>query len=97
MKITIATVDRYLELQEMRRKLNREADSLEREEKMLRSAMFEATQAAGGTLTKGKHRLAIVEKNGTVSWKDAFIRVAGAEEALRLQEDAPKREALEVS
>jgi hypothetical protein len=42
------------------------------------------------------YRLAIVQKNGTVSWKDEFVRAAGHEKAEELLAAAPKKDVLSV-
>lgn len=99
-RVTIARVEEYLALQEKRRDLNRQADALEREEKVIAAELVALVESDGGkarVVTKGSHKISLVEKPGSVRWKDEFIRVAGADEATALQANCPPRLALTVS
>lgn len=96
-RLTVANCARFLELKQERLELERQARALATEERQLAELMLIHTRAAGGMLKKGKLKLAIEQKPGSVSWKSEFIRVAGADAANKLIAAAPVGERLVVS
>jgi hypothetical protein len=92
-------VDRYMELDQERKKLNRQVENLEREQKPLKEKILAFVQDNGGktqAVSKWGYVLKINLFAGVPKWKDAFINWAGADEATKLSEAAPKQERLSV-
>lgn len=92
-------VERYYELNEQRKNLERQAENIEREQKLIKAKIIAFIKDQGGkslAVAKWGFRLAINLWAGTVKWKDEFIRVASAEEATQLSDAAPKQERLSV-
>jgi hypothetical protein len=76
-RVTVKQVERYLELQERRRALLREADALQKIESALEAQLLAHVQAHAGRATKGKYTLTVTQVPGRPSWKTAFIRFLG--------------------
>ncbi|MCE9605091.1 MAG: hypothetical protein K8U03_09350 [Planctomycetia bacterium] len=92
-------IKHYLELEDNRKTLNRLAGSVERQGDPIYEDLLEHTRANGGVEKEVVHagyRLTIHTVEGTVKWKDEFIKLAGAAMAEDLQSKAEKREKLEI-
>lgn len=97
-----AELTRWRELEQQRVELKRQSDAVTREQKLL-AEQFEpwARQETAGL----KQRevvlygcvLRVVEKIKSVRWKDAFIRLAGADAAVELQTEAGTSETFEIA
>lgn len=92
-------LDEYFALEERRQSLNRQAKDLEKLQGDL-EAKFEAyVRAKGGpekSITRCGYRVAIILKNGSVAWKEAFLKLAGPKRAEKLVQSTPKKEVLVV-
>ena len=98
-KLTKAEIDRYFELEEERKALARQSKDLQALQDALYEKMFAAVQVKGGderALVTCGYRLAIVQKNGTVAWKQEFVKAAGSAAAEALIASAPKKDELLV-
>lgn len=96
---TKAEIRRFLKFEQRRKEANRLADDLERQCDPLKLKIKAHVEAVGGPERAVIHhdfRLAIEQVNGAVSWKDAFLEVAGEEEAAQRRANAPKRDLLKV-
>jgi hypothetical protein len=94
-----AELEQYLQMEEQRRNLSREADALERAAKPLKEKFKAYAEAEGGKARRVEvcgHVLAIVTKNGQVKWKDEFSRVAGPIETARIAAAPPQVDSLTV-
>jgi hypothetical protein len=94
-----ALIEEVLKLEEQRKEANRLADACERAAKPLKLAITKYIEAAGGKEKRVKRCgfiLALLEKNGQISWKDEFARVAGEVEAARVAATPPKVERLSI-
>lgn len=92
-------IEQFLDLDEQRKALNRQADSLKRQVDLLGEKITQHIVDEGGKAHRLVYRgflLAIDLAKGTVRWKDEFIRLAGSEEADKLAAAAPPREVLVV-
>lgn len=99
-RLSVATVDEYLARLEDRRNLQRDADAMDRQVRLLQAEIVAYVDAHGGrrrTVTKGRHTIRLIDNPGAVKWKDELIRIAGPEAAERLQAAAPPRVSVEVS
>lgn len=94
----VRAAKRWLELQEKRLTLQREADALEREQKLQLEICGERLQlaTAGELKTLPEEDLGgglrIFLKRGTafIRWKDEVIRLKGAEFVSKVEKDAPR-------
>ena len=96
--VTIKRIDQYLELQAERKELNRKARLIESQ----MSSMMSDFRAAidknkGKPLAKGNYVLSLQTKAGRVSWKDAYISVAGIKQAEKLTQAAEPVEYVQIS
>lgn len=97
--VTKAMIQEYLDLEERRKALNREATDLGKRASAIAEKLEAYVTAKGGkerSVVRSGYRLSIKLANGFVPWKQEFIRVAGQEEANRLTRECPKREVLAV-
>ena len=97
--ITKDDIERYLQLEEERRELNRLAKAkgdlaAEIEEKI--EAFARANGGSDLTVERSGFILAIKTKAGTVAWKHEFIKLTSEEEAERLKGLCPRVEFLSV-
>lgn len=98
-RITAEQCRKYLDLQERRRTLQREADALERDAKAIEKELIGYLDGKGKTTADvacRAYRLVLTEGAAAVSWKDEFIRVTSPAEAERVLTGAPKRRKLNV-
>ena len=87
----------WLERDGRRKDLEREARQLAAENKLVADDLLAAMKEAGkNQLRRGPILATIDTSHGSVSWKDAFVRVAGAEAATELQAQAPTRESISI-
>lgn len=94
-----ATIERYLELEKQQRELDRESRAigkLKGEQAARLKEHITASEPKLKVVMTCGYRLALIEKPGTVRWKDQFVQLAGESEAVRLQRETPPREALAV-
>lgn len=92
-------IKHFLELDDNRKTLNRLAASVERQGNLIKHDLFEHVRENGGAAREvihGDHRLTIHTVDGLVSWKDEFIKVAGAAMAEDLLTKAEKRQTLMI-
>lgn len=90
-------IKHFLELDDNRKTLNRLAASVERQGNLIKSDLFAHVQEHGGSARMVEHadyRLTIHTEDGTVSWKDEYIKLAGAAAAEDLLTKAEKKEKL---
>lgn len=93
------TLDAFVKIEDERKKLNQRVTVLEKEAALHKEKFLEQVRAHGGPakmLVAYGHRFTIHSKAKTVSWKDEFVRVAGADAALQVVGKQPKRESLDV-
>lgn len=77
--------------------LEREARQLKAENDLVAKDLLEALKAAEKIkLVRGRFEAEIETKRGTVSWKEEFLRVAGAAAATKLVEAAPEKESVKI-
>ncbi len=96
---TLEHLQRYYELDEKRKALNRQAEDLAKLQADLKEQFIHYVEEFGGsdrTTMRFGYRLTLVEKAGTVPWAKEFLRVGGYEEAERLRQLQPKTESLVV-
>lgn len=92
-------LERYFELDQQRLALHRQAKDLEKLQEELEKKFLEYVREVGGperACLRCGYKLAILRKDGSVSWVKEFLRVAGEEEAERLRKAAPPRDVLVV-
>lgn len=97
--ITAPEIKEFLDLEDRRRALNRQAEDLEKQAKPLKEKLLEFVRIEGGkakSVERSGFVLAIKMVKSSPSWKPEFIRVAGQEEADKLIAEAPPREQLSV-
>lgn len=91
----VYTVADYLEVQERRRALEREARELAKIEKAMEADMFELVELFGEYEECG-YRVRVAEKPGRVAWKQEFVKRLGEAEAARVQAECPPRRVLVI-
>lgn len=92
-RITAEQAAKWIELNTRRLELEREARALDKERELLSVEFQQALDAKGQDVMKvggGEFVIKLVEGNGSVKWKDEFIRVAGSAKATELTAAAPK-------
>lgn len=92
-------LERYFELEEQRKALQRQAKDLEKLQADLEGKFTAYVLAAGGperALMRCGYRLAIDTKPGSVSWVKEFLAVAGPERAEELRRAAPPKDVLVI-
>lgn len=92
-------IEEYLDLEERRLNLQREAADLEKLAKVLKSKIWLYCEAEGGsdrTCVRSGYVISLKSKAGSPSWKEEFLRVAGPVEAARIVAETPKRDYLTV-
>src|SRR5690606_34982021 len=99
---TAEEIQEYLELEEQRKALAREADAIakqtsETRERILAFVKEKAGKRKSKSITHEGFLLAIVNGKRNVKWKDAFIAALGPEAAAEVQENTPASEVLEVT
>lgn len=90
-EVTKAEIESFLALEQKRKKIQREADCIEREAKPLKEKLRKYVEQTGGadrTTTHYGFVLALMPRVGTVGWKNEFIAIAGAQAASDLQANA---------
>lgn len=97
-RITNAELERLEEIAAEVKALSSQADALKREAKAIEEKAAQDLTATGKDNAKrGAFLLTWIEKNGSVSWKSEFVRVAGSEAAKQLTDNAPKSKALAIT
>lgn len=97
--ITYKDIEQYLELEEGRKRLEREARALGKQSGEIADKLLAFARAHGGkaqSILRSGYVLAVVTKPGTVEWKKEFVRQAGLDAAEALIAAAPTRESLSV-
>lgn len=92
-RITAEQAAKWIDLNTRRLELEREARVLDKERELLSLEFQQALDAKGQESMKvggGEFVVKLVEGNGSVKWKDEFIRLAGAAKATELTAAAPK-------
>lgn len=88
----------YMDLAERRKSLESEARTLKKREDALRALFRQVLESIGKTrITRLGYVLALVPGRVTLSWKDAYIDLAGADAAAQLQADASPSLTLQVT
>lgn len=97
MNLDAELLERYWRLDQRRRELERQARQLKAEADLLgRDIEAFLEQSGRQQLRRGDYLARWVETRAPVAWKQEFIRIAGAEEAIRLSLAAPWVRRLEV-
>lgn len=87
----------WVERDERRRDLEREARQLAAENELIAKDLHAALKAAGKTdLQRGGFGAEIEVTRGTVPWRDEFLRVAGSAAAKELADAAPSKERVKI-
>lgn len=98
LRLTNKLVKEYLEIREEAADLERRARICRAREHTIRDAAFAAIDAnKGKPVKKGRHTLKIVEKQGRVKWREAYMNDVGAAAAEELVENAEPRRTLEIT
>ncbi len=97
--ITKHDIEEYLELEERRKGLNREAAQVAKQAEAIEQKLEEFVRATGGkekSVSRSGFVLAIKTAKGTVGWKAEYVKVKGNEAAEQLMAAAPPREFFSV-
>lgn len=89
----------FLAIEKKRLKAQREAGDFEKQNKKTKEKLKAFVEARGGsdrTTTHYGYVLSLIEKAGTVPWKEEFILVAGQEKAEQLVSSCPPKFSLVV-
>lgn len=98
MKITRAELDEYAQLDAEIKAVEKEMRTLAVRRKQIAAAVLEQMIAGGkAQRTRYGYSLQLVEKPGSVAWKDLFVRECGAETAAELQAEAPTKHAIVIT
>lgn len=98
--VTKAMIQEYLELEEERKRLDRDARALAKKASAIAAKLLTFVKVHGGkerSVVRSGYRLAIDLAPGYPSWKQEFVRVAGLDEANRISAEQPKREVLSIN
>lgn len=94
--VTKKDIQEYLALEDRRKALNREAEDLRKQAEVIQTKLMSFCRYNGSQCERSGYRLSITLASGFPAWKQAFIRVAGMEEAARVSRECPKREVLKI-
>jgi hypothetical protein len=83
-KFPRAKVLKYFELDEKRKKLDREAKSLKKQQDAIEKDLEPITREAGGKIDREGFLLYFSEKRSSVPWKEEFIKAKGDKAAEKL-------------
>ena len=87
----------WVERDERRKDLEREARQLDAENKLVAADLLAVLKAAGqAKITRGEFTAEQDKAKGSVSWKDAFIRAQGADAAIKLAAAAPEKDVVKI-
>lgn len=92
-------VQEFLDLEQRRLELQREAGDLEKLAKVLKARIWQHVKAKGGrkrSCTLSGFLLEIRKKPGSPAWKEEFLRVAGQVAAAKIVAATPKKDYLVV-
>jgi len=96
-KITADEVAEYVRYADEKKELERKARTLGGEMKRLAEHFGEVLKDREQTECKrGEHVVALVTKQGSVSWKNEFVKVSGPDKAAELQAEAPTKTTVEI-
>lgn len=90
-ELTKPEIEQYVAGTAKRKKIQRDADCVERELKPIKEKIIAYVEENGGsdrTTTHYGYVLALMPRAGTVPWKNEFIAMAGAQAASDLQAKA---------
>jgi hypothetical protein len=93
------TIAEFLRIREQRQALQRQADTLDKQQKELAEAFSEFIRQHGGHekhVTRSGYLLALQSVKSVVPWKQEFIRIAGLKAAEKLAANPPLRDALVI-
>ena len=94
-----AEIERYFKLDAERLSLARQVKDLAALQEKIEEKMIALVKAKGGKLrsvVRCGYLLSLSDKDGSVKWKDEFVRVAGSEAAEKLIRAAPKKETFSI-
>ena len=92
MKITRAELDEYAQLDAEIKAAEKAMRTLSVRRKQIVAAVLEQmTDGGKAQRTRYGYSLQLIEKPGSVAWKDLFVRECGAELAAEVQADAPTK------
>lgn len=97
--VTRDELDQYFELDMQRLALARKVSDIEKLQEQLEEKFLKYVEHKGGidrTTIRYGYRLAIQTKNGSVSWKGEYMKLAGQEAAEKLIQAAPKKDKLTI-
>lgn len=98
-RVTRPYLDGYMTLDAKRKALQRQAKDIGKQLAEIEDRLIAYVHERGGEarcVTQSGYRLAITIGNGSVSWKEAYIKVAGQKKAEKLIAATETKETLEV-
>lgn len=93
--LTREDIERYHALEEQRKSLQRQADDIGKQAKLIADTMRQIVREYGIQRMFG-YVISLKDVSGTPAWKEQFIRVAGLPAAEAIIKDTPKRQQLVV-
>lgn len=97
-KVTNANLLRLEVIEAELKQLGSQEDALKREAKaIVDKAQEDLKSTKKETAKRGEFMLSWIEKNGSVSWKSEFVKVAGSEAAKKLNDAAPKKKSVVIT
>ena len=97
--ITKREIEEYFADEQRRKELSAQARTLGKKSELFESRLEALVKEEGGKKRRLNHvgfLIAMETAKGSVSWKNEFIRVAGAEEADRVAAEAPTKDVLVI-
>lgn len=96
-RITGQVLERWLELNERRERLTKEARQFDAEMKLIEEEVQAAMEAEEkGRIVRGQGVAELDEVANTVKWKEAYTRAHGAEAVAKLVLEAGKKKQLTI-
>jgi len=97
-RVTAAQLDRWRQIEAQRKDLAAKVKALDTEAKQIAKAASDDLAATGKQSAKrGDYLLTWKMGRASVAWKGEFIRVAGAEAAEKLANEAPPTRSLQIT
>lgn len=97
-KITAEELAEYVELDQARLELDRKSRDLARKQATLAAHFQHCLEADGKqSVSRGGYTVSLVEKRGSISWKDEVVRLIGPLEVAKIEQAAPSKSKVVVT
>lgn len=98
MRITKTSLDRWRQLKNDQKELDRKSRALEVEAKAIEaSAKADLTASGKDHINRGGYRIAWVEGRASIAWKNVIVKELGAEAVAKIASAAPVKKSMQIT